>query len=61
MAITWPMMASGLGVFDPSHRSWSDLAGLGSRSIQTILSLILALLGSALSETQLDILDGLMF
>jgi hypothetical protein len=55
------MMASGLGVFDPSHRSWSALAGLGSRSIQTILSLILALLGSALSETQLDILDGLMF
>ena len=31
------------------HYLWGDLAGLGSRSIQMILSLILASLGSALS------------
>ena len=44
----WPVVSA----LPRWHRSWSDLAGLGSRSIQTILSLILALLGSALSETQ---------
>lgn len=30
MAITWPMMASGLGIFDPSHRSleWPGRSGI---------------------------------